>query len=104
MTVANRRQFRDGATTALSIDENALPGSAVGTPVTATDPDQSDALVYSLSGTDTALFSVDASTGQLRVGAGTTFDIEVPPDADADNVHQLIVQVSDGVNVPTPTP
>ena len=63
-------EFDDGATITLSIGENALPGSAVGGPITASDSDQQDMLVYSLSGADSALFSVGASTGQITVGAG----------------------------------
>ena len=48
----------------------------VGGPVTARDPDpNSDALDYTLSGADAALFTVRAS-GQIEVGAGTKLDYE----------------------------
>ncbi len=89
-------EFDDGATTARSIHENAPSGTAVGAPVAATDPDQSDALSYSLSGADSALFSVDGSTGQISVGLETALDFESPADADGDGVYDLTVQVTDG--------
>ena len=48
----------------------------VGNPVTATDPDpNSDALDYTLSGADAALFTVRAN-GQIEVGAETKLDYE----------------------------
>ena len=40
-------EFDDGATNTLSVGENALPGSAVGGPITASDSDQRDRSVYS---------------------------------------------------------
>ena len=89
-------EFDDGATTTLSVGENALPGSAVGGPITASDSDQQDMLVYSLSGSDAALFSVGVSTGQITVGAGTALDYESPADSDGDNDYNLTVQVTDG--------
>ena len=89
-------EFDDGATTTMSVGENALPGSAVGAPITASDSDQQDLLVYSLSGADAALFSVGASTGQITVGAGTALDHEFPADSDGDNAYGLTVHVTDG--------
>ena len=89
-------EFDDGATTTLSVGENALPGSAVGGPITASDSDQQDMLVYSLSGADSALFSVGAATGQITVGAGTALDHESPADSDGDNGYELTVHVTDG--------
>ena len=63
---------------ARSFAENAAAGAAVGAPVAASDPDSADAgkLVYSLSGTDAARFSVDRATGQIRVGPRPSFDYE----------------------------
>ena len=61
----------------------------------ATD-DEGDALVYSLSGTDAALFTIDANTGE--VSFITAPDFEVPGDADGDNVYDIIVTASDGDN------
>ena len=76
-----------------SVDENSDPGDPVGSPVTATDVETPlpDALTYTLSGPDAALFTVeqdDPSTtadndnegGQINVGAGTKLDFETRTD------------------------
>ena len=89
-------EFDDGATITLSVAENALPGSPVGGPITASDSDQQDMLIYSLSGAGAALFSVGASTGQITVGAGTALDYESPADSGGDNGYELTVYVTDG--------
>ena len=47
------------------VQEGLPVNSPVGNPVTATDPDD-DPLTYTISGTDAAHFSVDATTGQMR--------------------------------------
>ncbi|WP_367848130.1 cadherin domain-containing protein [Rhodoferax sp. WC2427] len=79
-----------GATAAVNVAENA----SFVTLVTATDADSS-ALVYSIAGgADAAQFTVNASTGALRFVA--TRDFENPQDANADNVYDVTVQVSDG--------
>ena len=54
------------ATAARSVDENALTGANIGTPVTATDADSDDILTYSLGGDDAASFDIVAGTGQLQ--------------------------------------
>ena len=59
----------------------------------ATDAD-GDSLRYSLSGTDAALFTIDANTGEVRFMAAP--DFEMPGDADRDNVHDITVTASDG--------
>ena len=58
------------------IAENSAPGTPVGNPVAATDPN-SDTLTYTLG--SAASFTIDRGTGQIRVGAGTVLDYEVPP-------------------------
>src|SRR5205807_2504251 len=60
---------------------------------TATDPDTAT-LSYSLSGTDAALFSIDAANGQVRFL--TAPDFEAPADADSNNTYQIVVGASDG--------
>ena len=60
-----------------------------------TDPEASE-LTYSLGGTDAGLFEIDASTGQISIGAATTLDYESPADLNDDNVYELAVQVTDG--------
>ena len=61
----------------------------------ATD-DDSDPLVYSLSGTDAALFMIDANTGEVRFREAP--DFEAPGDDDRDNVYDITVTASDGTN------
>ena len=62
-------------TTTRSFAENASAGVAVGDPVSATDPDN-DRIDYSLEGADAASFAIDGGTGQIRTGAGVTYDYE----------------------------
>jgi hypothetical protein len=76
----------------ISIAENT---TAVAT-ITATDADlPAQTLTYSISGgVDSALFSIKSSTSELTFI--TAPDFEVPADADANNVYDVIVQISDG--------
>ena len=53
-----------------------------------------ETLVYSLSGADAALFTIDANTGEVRFREAP--DFEAPGDADGDNVYDIIATVSDG--------
>ena len=59
-----------------SVAENTAPAAAIGSPVTATDPD-GDALTYALSGADAGSFSLDAASGQLRVLAALDYEARV---------------------------
>ena len=79
--------FPDGETTTRSVAENTPAGDPIGDPVAATD---NEALSYTLGGPDTALFAIDAATGQLTVGPGTTLDHEDPNNAD----HEYAVTVT----------
>ena len=55
--------------------ENSVRGTAIGSPYTATDPDNAgsdpdkDTLTYGLTGTDTASFDIDTATGQIKTKA-----------------------------------
>lgn len=89
-------KFDDSPVTALLVAESAQPGSAVGAPFAAVDPDSGDNLAYSLAGVDSGHFAVDVSTGQIRTGPGAALDYETPADSDDDNVYELTVRVSDG--------
>ena len=82
--------FPDGETTTRSVAENTPAGDPVGHPVAATD---NEALSYTLGGPDTALFAIDAATGQLTVGPGTTLDYEDP--ANTDHEYQVTVTATD---------
>lgn len=83
-----------GAAAAIMIPEN----STAVTTVTATDAD-GQAITYSLSGTDAALFRIDPTTGVLTFAAPP--DFEFPRDADGDNVYDVVVTASDGTNTDT---
>ncbi len=72
-----------------SVAENTGAGEVVGAPVAATSPEGS-ALTYALGGVDAALFTIDAGTGQIRVGAGTALDYEAEK-----NVYEVIVTAAD---------
>ncbi|WP_280950417.1 cadherin repeat domain-containing protein, partial [Rhizobium bangladeshense] len=75
----------------MSLEENT---TAV-TTVAASDPDVGQTLAYSISGGDDAgKFQIDAATGELSFIAPP--DFENPGDTGADNVYEVIVQVSDG--------
>ena len=66
--------FDDGtSTTTRSVAENTATGVAIGLPVSATDPDDT-ALIYGLSGTDAASFTLHTSTGQLRTQAALNYE------------------------------
>lgn len=65
---------------------------------TATDPEGA-ALAYSLSGADSALFTIDAASGAVSFLAPP--DFEAPLDANGDNVYEITVTASDGSNVDT---
>ena len=67
--------FRDGATAARSVAEDAVAGAPVGSAVTASDSD-GDSIAYSLGGDDASLFAIDPRTGQVSVGEGTALDFE----------------------------
>ena len=89
--IANGRpSFAAGAAATRTVAENAAAGTSVGAPLSATDPED-DALTYTLGGAHAALFAVDASTGQLEVGAGVDLDFE-----GAVMSYAVTVEVSDG--------
>ena len=68
-------EFTEGDSATRSVSENATSGAAVGDPVAATDADNAT-LTYTLEGDDAGSFVIDAGTGQLTVGDGTTLDYE----------------------------
>ena len=77
------------------VEENSAEGSAVGTPVAATDLNAGDSavndpLAYSLSGTDAASFTIDSSKGQISLAAGAQLDYEDK------RTHRVTVEVTDG--------
>ncbi len=85
--------FTEGATTTRSVSENTSAGSSVGGKVEATDPDgvaKFNTLTYSLSGTDSASFDLDTSTGQIKTKAALDYE--------AKTSYSVKVEVTDGKN------
>ncbi len=83
--------FDEGTSAVRSINENSEAGTRVGAVVAATDPDDDDALTYSLaSGMDSGLFSIDSTTGRLEVDTGAVLDFETDAELEVE------LQVSDG--------
>ena len=76
----------------------SVPENTTGTvyTATATDANAGSTLIYAISGTDADLFTIDASTGAVTFAASPNF--EAPLDAGADNVYNISVTASDGVN------
>ena len=72
----------------LVVVEKTASNTNIGDPIAAIDPDpESDMLTYSIFGTDSDLFDIDSSTGQISIGAATTFDLVSPADSDGDNIY-----------------
>jgi VCBS repeat-containing protein len=88
------------AITSAATADFAEAGSGVAYAATATDTGDAAGpgavpLAWTLSGTDAALFDIDAATGEVTFR--TTPDYEAPADAGADNVYDIVVTASDGV-------
>jgi VCBS repeat-containing protein len=62
----------------------------------ATDPDAGTTLTYSLTGTDAALFDINATTGAVTFKSAPNY--EAPTDAGGNNVYDITVGTSDGTN------
>ena len=66
--------FQEGFCAIRSIAENTASGTNIGAPIVATDPD-GDSITYRLShNPDTAYFTVDANTGQLKTKAPLDYE------------------------------
>ncbi len=80
-----------------SIDENTPSGTNIGSPVSATDPDADDELIYSLpSGQrDNGSFSIVSSTGQLQTSAALNHETK--------DSYIVFIRVTDGANAATTT-
>ena len=81
-------QFAAEAPVELTVAENTAVDTNIGEPIGATDDDDGDTLIYSLSETDTEIFDIDASTGQIKTKA--ELDFETTPS------YTVTVSVSDG--------
>ena len=59
-----------------SVTENTAAGQNIGAPFSATDPDASETLIYTLVGTDAASFDIVATSGQLQTKAALNYEIK----------------------------
>jgi VCBS repeat-containing protein len=91
ITGANDAPVITSAATA-SFAEN---GTGVAYQATATDA-ESDSLTYALGGTDALRFNINATTG--AVSFNTAPNYEIPTDAGTNNVYDITVSASDGLN------
>ena len=91
-TVGNRAPSFSRSSATFEVPENSPGGIAIGTPLTATDPDTDpvDVLTYSLEGADAASFDIEAETGQILTRAGEDYDYE------ARDRYAVIVKADDG--------
>ena len=80
--------FIEGPSTTRSVVENTASGVDIEAPVGATDAD-SDSLTYTLSGTDSASFEVDSTSGQLRTKAALDYETKAA-------YNTVTITVSDG--------
>ena len=78
------------ASASINVDENSA--SAIYT-AQATDVDVGDTLSYSISGTDSSLFTIDPSSGDLTFN--TAPDFETPADSGGDNIYNLSIAATD---------
>ena len=94
--------FTDGASTTRSVAENTVANTNIGTPVAATDQDDST-LNYSLGGADAASFDIDNGTGQIKTKSALDFEnkpsysviITVRDDDNASDTIAVTITVSD---------
>ena len=87
--VANRNPAFSGGGRSLAVAENALPGTDVGAPIAATDPD-GDTLTYTLEGTDADSFDILSTSngGQIRTNAALNYEDK--------SSYSVTVRVDDG--------
>ena len=82
--------FDDTQPPTFSVDENTEAGQDVGSPVSASDP-ENDTLTYSLQGTDAASFDINSSTGQIETKAAL--------DHETKGIYHVAVFVRDSKNI-----
>ena len=83
----------EGPTISSSSFSIAEGSTAIGT-IAASDPDASSTLSYTISGTDSSKFSINASSGAVAFLSPPNF--ESPTDNGLDNTYNFTVTVSDG--------
>ncbi|RYE83329.1 MAG: cadherin repeat domain-containing protein, partial [Methanosarcinales archaeon] len=87
-------EFDEATGVAMSIEEDTLPGDALGAPISASDPDANTILTYEIVTVTPAgnnhQFSIDGLTGQLRAKSTSYFDYELGV-----RTYTLAVKVTD---------
>ena len=78
--------FDANAPTTLDVAENTAAETAIGSPITATDPDEGDTLTYSLDDDDGAAFDIDAN-GQIQTKEALNYETK--------NSYTVIVTATD---------
>ena len=106
-------RFVEGAKTTRSVEANAKPGTPVGDPLWAVDPDSTN-LTYRLIGADgdEDFFTIDKETGQLRIKAALDYEtkqtynlvIRVRDNQGADSINVTIELTGEPEPTVTPTP
>ena len=81
--------FTEGTSTTRSVAENTSSGTAIGSAISATDPDN-DTLTYSLGGTNASSFSINSGTGQLSTASALDYETK--------SSYSVTVTVTDGNN------
>ena len=79
--------FNDGDSTERWVAEMSPEGTNIGHPVRATDADK-DNLTFHIGGTDSASFSINSNTGQLKTKMDLDYEIK--------NIYSVRISVSDG--------
>ena len=79
------RRHSVAATRPFPSRENTEAGEDIGSPITASDPEDDD-LTYSLTGTDAASFDIDPSTGQILTDGALDYETK--------DTYHLAVSVS----------
>ena len=83
-------EIPDGTALQRKVEENSETDTPVGNPVAAYDDDD-DTLTYTLGGTNASLFTIDVTTGQIRLGnvENLNYDQSTPP------TYTLTVEATD---------
>ena len=79
--------FDDGDATDRSVNENSPSGTAIGSPISASDVDDGDVLTYTMAGTNASSFTIDSGNGQIRTSAPLNFE--------GTNTFSVIITVTD---------
>ena len=87
---ANRAPTFASGTVTREVAENSGADVDVGSPVTATDLDTGNTLIYSLDTTGATLFDIDSASGQIKTKSGVAYDHETTPN------YSVTVTAADG--------